>query len=672
MTSTTARPDSTAGVRLEKRPDGVALLIFDTPASPVNVLSPGLIDEVGPLLDEIERDAGVRAVVLASGKQGTFIAGADLKRLLAVETAEQARAFSRSGQALLARIEASRKPFVAAIYGAVLGGGVEVVLACHYRLAADDPKTVFALPEAQLGVLPGGGGTQRLPRLIGLTQALPLLLTGKRVRAGKARRLGLVDALTSPGGIVGTASRAALALADGTLHPRRVKRSFVARLMEKAPFKQIVFRKARASVQAKTRGLYPAPAAIIDCVETGLARGRPAGLERETHFFGELVASPAAKNLIGLFEAMTALKKPPAGVAPREVRRLGVVGGGFMGRGIAAVSVPLVPVTVKDISEDVLQRCGRSVHDGLTRRVRSHAITAFQRDQQMARLRLTTNDDDLARSDLVIETVFEELALKREIVAAVEARVSAECVIASNTSALPIGEIAAGARRPERVLGMHYFSPVPKMQLLELVVTPRTSDRALATAHAFGLRQGKAILVVRDGPGFYTTRILSPYVNEAIVLLEEGVRIEQVDRALLDFGYPVGPLALLDEVGIDIGAHVGRTVGGLLGKRGLEQTDAYARLIAADVRGRKSGRGFYRYDERGGRMRKKQGRRPVNEEVYELLGGVPRHSIPRAEIADRVALMMINEAAHCLQEGVIASPRDGDLGAILGLGFPPF
>jgi len=655
-------------VRLERRPQGVAVLLFDTPGSPVNVLSQELLAQVEPLLDEIGGDATIEAVVVASGKPGTFIAGANLKQLMAIDSAEHAAALSRDGQRILDRMAASTKPFVAAIHGPALGGGLEVALACRYRLAADAPETVLAAPEVQLGLLPGAAGTQRLPALIGLAQALPLMLTGRRLRAKPALRLGLVDALTSPGGLLETAVRAARQLADGKLKPRRRKPSLLDRFLESPAGRGIVFRKAAEGVQAKTRGLYPAPGSIIDCVRTGYARGRRAGLERESQLFGKLVAGPQAKNLIGLFEAMTALKKPRDGAGPRPVERLAILGGGFMGSGVAAVSVPLVPVTVKDIDEKMLQSCARSVHDGLARRVRSRAISGFQRDQQMARLHLTTDDADLDRADLVIEAVFEKLELKREILAATERHVAPGCVFASNTSALPIADIAAHAEHPERVLGMHYFSPVQKMPLLELVVAPQTADWAVATARAFGIRQGKTVIAVKDGPGFYTSRILAPYVAEATILVEEGAHTRDVDEALLDFGFPVGPLALLDEVGIDVAAHVARNSGQLYADRGLGGSDAFVRLADAGYEGRKNKRGFYRYD---GQKRKK-GPRPVNQEVYALLGGAPRKSVDAETMARRLALLMVNEAVYCLQEGVIESPRDGDVGAILGLGFAPF
>jgi 3-hydroxyacyl-CoA dehydrogenase/enoyl-CoA hydratase/3-hydroxybutyryl-CoA epimerase len=299
--------------------------------------------------------------------------------------------------------------------------------------------------------------------------------------------------------------------------------------------------------------------------------------------------------------------------------------------------------------------------------VRAGELTRFERDQRLARLRLTTDDADLAGADLVIEAIIEDLEKKREILAAVERHIPPATVFASNTSALPIAAIAESARHPERVVGMHYFSPVSKMPLLELVVPPRAAEWAVDTARAFGIRQGKTVIVVKDGPGFYTSRILSPYLNEATILLQEGAAVEQVDLALLDFGFPVGPLALLDEVGIDVAAHVTRNFGTLYAHRGLGGTGVLLRLHDAGYAGRKNGRGFFRYDVRG-----RHGQKRVNEEIYAALGGRTRHTIGAAQIATRLSLLMVNEAVYCLQEGVLSSPSDGDVGAILGLGFPAF
>ena len=652
-------------VTVTKRPEGVAVLCFDNPAGPVNVLSPDLLDDFRAAIEDVLGDEAVRACVMASAKRD-FIAGADLKRVYAMKDPGEGSAFSRDGHVLLDMVAQSPKPFVAAINGLAVGGGLEVALACHYLLAADSPDTVLSLPEVTLGLLPGGGGTQRLPARVGLPAALTMMLTGQRVRARKALKMGLVDAVAPPGGLVETACKAALLLAGGKLRRRARKRSPMERLLSTPPGRRLVLKKAREGVMRKTRGLYPAPFYTLECVAAGQSKGFGAGVAREVDLFGRLCASPQSKGLIGLFLGMTDLKKPPDGPAPRPVKRLAVLGGGFMGAGVASVSLKLAPVTVRDIDEEVLRRCGRTVWEGLGKQMKAGAINAFGRDRLWAAFHPTLRLEDLRAADLVVEAVFEDLALKRRVLAEVEEVLSDEAVFASNTSALPIASIAGEARHPERVLGMHYFSPVPKMPLLELVRAEKTADWAVATARDFGVRQGKTVIVVRDGPGFYTTRILSPFLNEAVRLLEEGARVEDVDRAMKDFGYPVGPIALLDEVGIDVGAHVVKEFGNLFASRGLDASDALPRLFEAGFKGRKNNRGFYKYG------RRRRGAKPVNPEVYAFFGGRNRKAVPSQEMADRLSLLMANEAAHCLQEEVIACPRDGDVGAILGLGFPPF
>jgi 3-hydroxyacyl-CoA dehydrogenase/enoyl-CoA hydratase/carnithine racemase len=651
-------------IEVERRPDGVAVVVLDHPTKPVNTLSPAVVEEfnekVAPLID----DDAVLAMVVVSAKADTFIAGADLELIEGLGEQEISD-MSREGNALLERIFTSKKPVVAAVHGAALGGGLEVALACHYILATDDPKTVLAQSEVMLGLLPAGGGSQRLVERIGLVAALPMLLTGKRVRARRGKKIGLVDGITTPGGIAETGARAALALADGSLERRPRKKNLVDRFASTAPGRAIVLRKARQQVERRTRGLYPAPPAILECVETGLTKGRLAGLACESDYFGKLAVSPESRSLVRLFHAMNEAKKPIGGEA-REVKNLAVLGGGFMGAGVASVSLGLAPVVVRDISGEVLGAAAKSIDNGLKRQVRSGAIRRVEADRRRSRLLLTTDVDDLARADLVIEAVFEDLDLKRRVLAEVEERIADDAVFASNTSALPIGEIAAEASHPERVIGMHYFSPVPKMPLLEIVVADRTASWATATAHAFGTAQGKTCIVVKDGPGFYTTRILAPFLNEAVVLVEEGARIEEVDRAMKDFGYPVGPLALVDEVGIDVGAHVAQDLGRAFADRGLEGSDAMPRLFEAGLHGRKNRRGFYLYPKQ------KKKKKEVNPQAYELLGGGARRDVDATEIQDRLALLMINEALHCLQEGVISTPRDGDLGAVLGIGFPPF
>lgn len=666
MSSQTEIPPA---IRLEKRPDGVGVLWFDTPDSPVNILSSRFFGDFSAALDGFESDTSLKAAVLASAKADSFIAGADLKQFVGLDAA-QGTALVTEGHRLLDRVAASRKPIVAAIHGVALGGGLEVALACHYRVASDDPKTQLALPEVQLGVLPGAGGTQRLPALVGLAAALPAILTGSRFKARKALKLGLVDHLTSPKGIVDVAARAALQMAEGTLRRKPRKPSLIDRVAATAPGRTFILNQARKDVLRKTRGLYPAPLRILDCIEAGQSRGFAAGATAEQQGFGALVGDSKGKALIKLFLAMTDAKKAGENLpAPRRVSRLGVLGAGFMGEGIAAVSMSQNTVVLKDLTAASLGRAAKNLNDSLAKREKSGSLTRLERDRQWSNLVFSTDMQDMAGCELVIEAVFEKLELKRQILADTEAVLHPEAVFASNTSALPISQIAAGAKHPERVLGMHYFSPVPKMPLLEIIVTDQTADWALSTALAYGVKQGKTCIVVKDGPGFYTTRILAPFVGEAMLLLEEGADIEALDKALKDFGFPVGPVALLDEVGIDVGAHIARDLGAAFAERGWKTSPAAAKLVDAGYCGRKNAKGFYLYPaEKKGKSGKKQ----VNPAVYGFFGGPARKPFPAQVMVDRLALLMVNEAVRCLEEGILASATDGDLGAILGLGFPPF
>jgi len=652
-----------SAIRVHQRPDGIAVVTLDCPGKAVNTLSPALLEEFETHADSLLEDGAVKGIVVASAKPDTFIAGADLDLAVRMSGVE-AEAFSRRGNALLTRLATARIPVVAAVHGAALGGGLEVALACHVIVASDDPATVLALPEVTLGLLPAAGGTQRLPRRVGLAAALPLLLTGKRLRARAAYRMGLVDILTTPGGIADTAARAALALAEKTMKNPRRRLPLAVRLQALPPLRGIVMRKARAQVARATRGNYPAPGKILECVELGLRKGVAAGLELESVHFGTLVPSPEARHLVWIFHAMNEAKKDSGSSLARPVRRVAVLGGGFMGAGVASVTLGQAPVVVRDISEEVLRRAARTIGEGLDKQVRSGALRRIDADRRWARLHLTTDVAEARGADLVIEAVFEELELKRRVLAEVEELISAEAVFASNTSALPIAAIAAAARHADRVLGMHYFSPVPKMPLLEIVRAARTADYAVDTARAFGIRQGKTVIVVKDSPGFYTTRILAGYLNEAMLLLEEGAAIEAVDAALKDFGFPVGPLALIDEVGIDVAAHVAEDLGKAFAHRGLAASQALPTMHRAGWAGRKNGKGFYVYPKRG--------RKRPNPKAYSFFGNGRRDGVDADLMQERLALLMTNEAVHCLDEGVIASPRDGDLGAILGLGFPPF
>jgi len=650
--------------------NGVGVITLDLPGESVNKFSRAVRDELSAAFDRVERDPAVRAAVLISGKPDVFVAGADIEEFLEIRSAGDAERLSRDGQAMLDRVERG-KPVVAAIHGACLGGGLEAVLACAYRIVTDHPKTVLGLPEVQLGLIPGGGGTQRLPRAVGLQAALDMILTGKSVRAKKAYQMGLVDEMVHPAVLREVAVRRARELGAGTLKPDRRRRSAQAFLLDENPIgRSVVFRKAREQVMQKSRGHYPAPPAALEAVAAGYTGGREKGFREESRLFGEMAATDVSKQLVFLFFATAALKKDPGvpepAPAPAEVAKVGILGAGFMGAGIASVAVQQgTLVRMKDAD---LARVGKglaAVRDVVSERLKRKQITKAQFDDMMTLVGGTTDYSGFGNVDLVIEAVFEDLKVKHQVLREVEAVAPEDVIFASNTSTIPIAQIAEASQRPERVLGMHFFSPVHKMPLLEVIVTDQTEPAVTATAVAYGKKLGKTVIVVNDGPGFYANRILSPYINEAGRLLDSGVSIEAIDKALVDFGFPVGPITLIDEVGIDVAAKAGAIMAEAFGGR-MTSAQSLQRVIVAGRLGRKGKKGFYLYDASG-----KKG--DVDPSVYELLPtGAQRTEMLPEEIQRRTVYAMLNEAARCLEDGIIRSPRDGDVGAVFGIGFPPF
>ncbi|HET8722938.1 MAG TPA: fatty acid oxidation complex subunit alpha FadJ [Anaeromyxobacteraceae bacterium] len=660
---------------------GVATVTIDVPGEPVNTLSRETGAELGSVLESLERDPAVKAVVFASGKKEGFVAGAKIEMLRDVSGADEAERLSRDAQAGFDRLERFPKPVVAAIHGACLGGGLEWAMACHYRVASNDRKTQLGLPEVQLGVIPGAGGTQRMPRLVGIATALDLILAGKTVKPRKALAIGLVDESVPPPLLLEVARARARALADGEVlrsgEPGMVDRlrkdpqATLQKLALEENFlgREVLFRQARRQLLAKTRGHYPAPLAALEAIQAGVEKGVEKGLEVEARLFGELAVSPVAKELMGIFFATTALKKDngtsdPA-VKARPVESVGVLGGGLMGSGIAYVTVNAgVPVRIREKDDAAVGRALASVAGIFDGRVKKRSIDRLEKLARMRLLTAGTGWDGMERVDVLVEAVFEDLKLKQDMLRTFE-QLNPRGIFATNTSSIPVGDIAQASGHPETVLGMHYFSPVNKMPLLEVIVTPRTADEVTATAVALGKRQGKTVIVVGDGPGFYTSRILAPYVNEAVLLLLEGASVEDVDAALVGFGFPVGPVTLLDEVGIDVGAKVAKVMHAAFGDR-MKPPEAMGAVLDSGRLGRKNGKGFYVY---GDPKRKKE----VDATVYDVLpGGRARKRIPREEIVERCVLQMVNEAVLTLGEGVLRSARDGDVGAVFGLGFPPF
>lgn len=644
-----------------RRDGGVLVVSLDVPGEKLNVLSLGLLEEFEGLFSTIEKDPAIRGVVIMSGKPEGFIAGADIKQFVVVTTAQEAAALAGKGHDLLNRIENSKAPFVAAINGICLGGGTELSLACAGRVASDDPKTAIGLPEVQLGLVPGMGGTQRLPRLVGLATGLDMILTARNLKATKALRAGLVDEVVPKSMLEARAAALALAIAGG----KRPVRPGI-RLVEKLA-RPIIFSKARSTVMAKTGGHYPAPLRAIEVIKAGTATSLQAGLDIEKQAFGELLVGDVSRALVNVFFATQDIKKAvPLPEPPPEINKVCILGAGLMGAGIAGIAADNgMRARMKDRDDASVARGLGYVRGIWNEKRKRGSLSARELEQKMDRVSGATDYSGFRQAELVIEAVFEDIKIKQQVLKETEEATSDTCVFASNTSSLPITDIAANAKRKDLVLGMHFFSPVHKMPLLEIIETKDTSRRATEVAVAFGRRIGKHVIVVGDGPGFFTTRALSPYMNEAAHLLEEGVAVEVVDKAMKDFGFPVGPITLLDEVGIDVGAKVQKILHHAFGAR-MDPPPSMAKLIADGRLGRKNAKGFYRYGEG---VKGKE----VDRSVYALMpAGAGSKAMDAKVIQERLFHAFLNESAYCLQEGILRKPVDGDIGAIFGLGFPPW
>ncbi|EGS1996971.1 fatty acid oxidation complex subunit alpha FadJ [Vibrio vulnificus] len=640
----------------------IAWLGIDVPNEKMNTLQAAFADEMKAIFAQLKDCSGLKGLIVHSLKPDNFVAGADVRMLEACKTAPEAEALARQGQELFQQLSDLPYPVVAAIHGPCLGGGLELALACDFRVCSDDDATRLGLPEVQLGLLPGSGGTQRLPRLIGLLPSLDLILTGKQLRANKAKKLGVVDACVPQTILLDVAKQF---VEKGKKRSKQKVTTKEKLLSGSGLGRKFVFEQAAKKTHEKTRGNYPATVAILQVIQHGLEKGMKQGLELEAKRFGELVMSNESKALRSIFFATTEMKKETGSEAkPSKVGMIGVLGGGLMGAGISHVSVAKakVPVRIKDVSDDGVLNALKYNYKLFDKQRKRRILSKAQLQSKMLQLSGGTDFTSFNRTDVVIEAVFEDLSLKQQMVADMEANAKSEAIFATNTSSLPIHKIAEKAQRPENIVGLHYFSPVEKMPLVEVIPHESTSEETIATVVALAKKQGKTPIVVKDQAGFYVNRILAPYMNESAHILLANEPIDKIDTALLDFGFPVGPITLLDEVGVDIGAKIMPILVAELGAR-FKGPDVFDVLLNDGRKGRKSGKGFYTY---------KGKKKEVDKSVYKLLKLTPESKLSDKDIALRCVLPMLNEAVRCLDDGIIRSPRDGDIGAIFGIGFPPF
>jgi 3-hydroxyacyl-CoA dehydrogenase / enoyl-CoA hydratase / 3-hydroxybutyryl-CoA epimerase len=655
--------------------DSVGWITFDDPDRSMNVLTEQVMLRFGETIDEARgaaREGRLSALVVRSGKPDSFIAGADIEVIGGVEDPAEAEQAIRTGQSIYNDLASLPVPTVAAIHGVCMGGGVELSLACDRRVLSDARKTKLGLPEVQLGILPAWGGTTRLPRLVGLQAALDMLLTGKRVDARKAKRIGLANAVV-PAELFEDAVRTfALALAADATHGLPGKRKLLTRLLDETPpGRRIVLRTARKKVMASTGGHYPAPLRILDILRDHLSGSIEASLGAEARAAAELLVSPVCKNLVHVFHMREAARKGNGtenGVA-HPVAMVGVLGAGVMGGGIGQLAASRgIRVYMKDIDHAAITGGLQHARGLFDKAVKRRRLTKREAAQHFELIWGGLEYHGLSGADLVIEAIVEKMDVKKAVLREMEGHVSAQCAIATNTSSLSVAEMAGALERPERFCGMHFFNPVDRMPLVEVIRGPATSDDTIASVYRLAVTLGKVPVVVGDGPGFLVNRILGPYLNEAGFLLADVRSIETIDRVAKDFGMPMGPLRLVDEVGIDISGHAGAALHEGLGDR-LEPSPVLVALGATGRLGRKGGVGLYRY-EKG----KEQG---VDPSVYAELGLVAdaRGSSGgdvEQQIRRRLVLAMINEAARVLEDGIVSAARDIDLAMIMGTGFPPF
>ncbi|CAF0737229.1 unnamed protein product [Rotaria sordida] len=542
--------------------DNIAIVQLNQENSKVNILSRKMMNEFVPVFNHLKNDDNIKGIIVISAKPGSFIAGADINMFESVKSRDELYQMSRNGQEIMNQIEQSSKPIIAAIAGSCLGGGFEVALACHYRIAMNDKRTGFGVPEVKLGLLPGAGGTQRLLKNLSLSDALDLILAGKEIKAKKAKAMGLVDILVEPirsdvqdieEQNIEYLRSIAIRKVKEIVVQKPTKRKFglmeniKSIIMLNSYVRNYILSQAQAKVMSQTQGLYPAPLKILDVIQQTLENGSKVGLNAEAEAFADLAITNEAKALISLFHGRTECKKNKYGKPEREIKTIAIIGAGAIGAGIAHVSIDKdFQVILYDTTSSALYHGQSQIIKSYQNYIKRNRITSTEYSRILSNLNCQTTFDNLEKCDIIIESVFEDLKLKQNILNELEQYIPEHCIFASNTYILSIHQIAANSRRPHKVIGMHYFSPVDKVELLEIIRAKQTSDNTICTAVSVGLKQGKIIIIVNDSPGFYTTRLLIFSFIELFYLLQEGLLPNDIDKATKKFGFHIGLAILLD------------------------------------------------------------------------------------------------------------------------------
>ncbi|MEI7997914.1 MAG: 3-hydroxyacyl-CoA dehydrogenase NAD-binding domain-containing protein [Candidatus Omnitrophota bacterium] len=650
-----------------KEENNIATITFDQSDSKVNVLSTATLLEFERILDQFKNPSSLKAVIIQSAKKDIFIAGADIKEIESITEASDGKAKAQAGQRILDKLEDLPTLTIAVIDGVALGGGCELALACRYRIATFNEKIRIGLPEVNLGFIPGFGGTYRLPRLLGLQGALKLILSGLPVDSKTALKMGLVDRLYPQ---VGLASRIKEFVGEISQSSKKRKYPAVASkgmnafLNNNFIGRQIVFNKSRESVLRATKGFYPAPLRALEVIQKASLLSRRAALDIESSTFAELAITSISKNLVKVFYISEKFKKlsvPGAeNIPPVPVAKAGVIGAGIMGGGIAQLLTNRgVRVRLKDVNYDAIAKGLKAAYDVYMQSVKRKRMKASEVDVKMAMVSGSLDYSGFANVDIVIEAVVENMDIKKKVFAETSLNVSDKTILASNTSSLSVTEMSKSIKDPSRMIGFHFFNPVHRMPLLEIITTVNTSQETIVSTLEFAKRLGKIPILVKDAPGFLVNRILLAYINEAGRLLDEGGRIEHLDKIATDFGMPMGPFTLSDEVGLDVGVKVLHILENGLGSR-FKPSDIFNKVFELKLLGKKSGKGFYIH----GRQRL------VNAQVQAFVKGTSRLEDQKA--LERMLYIMINEAAQILQEEVVDTPDTVDIGMIMGTGFPPF